>query len=129
MSDYAYRPHYGNNIREGNLRNFMRQFPIVFFISAEPDICAKRMEDRGDLNEFEKAHVLGKIKEIRDAYVYTSKKKFEEFAYADDSPARWYTVDNNSSIEIAFKQIVGLLAYNFSEFTDVIDIVKTGGLI
>ena len=128
MSDYAYRPQHGGDIRHANLLNFMRQFPVVFFIDADPEVCGERMQDRGDLNEFEKKHVLGKIDKIRNGYV-NSKEQFEETANDIAAPARWYTVDNNGPIEIAFKQIVGLLAYNFPEFTDVIDVVKVGGLI
>lgn len=123
MSDYAYRPKGGTDkIREGNLMNFMRQFPIVFFIDTEPDTCASRMIKRDDMNEFEKAHVLGKIDKIRHAYLDESLIRFMQVRIDYEYPAYWYNIDNNSMAITAFKQIIGLLGYHFPEFTEYMHI-------
>ena len=122
MSDYAYRPRHGEPIRRNNFLNFMRQHPIVFFIDTDPDTCASRMEERDDLNEFEKAHVLGKIAVIRDAYLSESLGRFAEGVKEHEWPAYWYNIDNNGLAITAFKQIVGLLSYHFPEFTEYMHI-------
>jgi len=122
MSDYAYRPRHGEKIRHSNFLNFMRQFPIVFFIDADPQVCAARMKERDDTNEFEKAHVLGKIDKIRSAYLNESLPRFVETAIDHKYPAYWYNISNNGSAIIAFKQIVGILAFHFPEFTEFMHI-------
>lgn len=123
MSDYAYRPKGStDNIRHSNFMNFMRQFPIVFFIDADPEICASRMKARDDANEFEKAHVMGKIDKIRNAYMSESLVRFMQTRIDYEYPAYWYNIDNNGAAITAFKQIVGLLGYHFPEFTDYMHI-------
>jgi len=123
MSDYAYRPRDGGAIREDNFKNFMRQHPVVFFIDTHPDICATRMKERDDANEFEKAHVIGKVKELNQSYKYHSHKKFDEQANKYSwTQGFWHEINNDGPAIIAFTQIMCHIVAHFPEYYYLIEL-------
>lgn len=113
MSDYAYRPHDGDEIRQHNFENFIAQKPLVFFVDADPGVCGQRMQDRGNLNEFEKSHVIDKIVGIRGAYLTTAWTKFTRHVPADEG--MWYNIDNNGKLEVAIMQTMAVIVGCFPE--------------
>jgi len=111
MSDYAYRPHDGDHIRQWNFDLFKRLNPKVFFIDAIPKTCEERLENRGEpLNEFEKAHVMTKIGQLRRGYVDHSMPMLKA-----TTNRRAYRVDNNHDIGDAIDAVKAALASHFPE--------------
>jgi len=92
ISDFAYRPNHGNHVRRRHLKQFWEVNPIVFYVDIEDDVAIGRMTARGELNEFEKAHVVGKIDKLRSAYESVALPK---------APT-WHYIDNNGALEKAF---------------------------
>ena len=92
ISDFAYRPNHGNHVRRRHLKQFWSLSPITFYVDIEDEVAIKRMTARGELNEFEKAHVVGKIDKLRSAYESVALPK---------APT-WHHIDNNGALEKAF---------------------------
>jgi dTMP kinase len=117
MSDFAYRPRDGNNIRQENFDNFMRQHPMVFMVDVPDKIASQRMKSRSAANEFEKAHVVDKLKELRHNYYMYSMAKFNEWVdkYTHNE-GMWYIIDNTRTVHQAFMQVMGLVIGHFPEF-------------
>ena len=126
LSDFAYRPSQGDNVREHNLHNFVRQGPLVFFVDADPNVCAERMRQRGNLNEFEKAHVLNKIREIRTHYLHTSFKRYHGILgkLGLEKQSMWYNIDNNSELEVSITQTMATIVSHFPELHYLLQIGK-----
>lgn len=123
LSDYAYRPYHGENIRLENFQNFMRQFPMVFLVDVADQIAAQRMKDRSNANEFEKAHVVDKLAELRYNYSKHSKKIFDEWLEKYPSEkAVWYNIDNSGNLNQAFMQVMGLIIGHFPEYNHLLRI-------
>ena len=117
MSDYAYRPRDGENIRQDNFENFMRQHPIVFLVDVPDQVAAQRMKDRAEANEFEKAHVVDKLAALRYNYGEYSKKKFEEWVNAfSQNKGAWHTIDNSGTITQSFMQVMGFVIGHFPKY-------------
>lgn len=95
ISDFAYRPYHGDHVRRRHLKQFWAANPIVFYVDIEDDVAISRMTARGSFNEFEKAHVVGKIDKLRGAYNEVAMKK---------SPV-WHHIDNNVALEKSWKQV------------------------
>jgi dTMP kinase len=117
MSDYAYRPRDGEDIRQENFENFMRQHPMVFLVDVPDQIAAQRMKERSAANEFEKAHVVDKLAELRYNYHQGSRKKFNEWVgkYSHHVGV-WYNIDNSETVHQAFMQVMGLVIGHFPEY-------------
>jgi len=117
LSDYAYRPRDGENIRQENFENFMDQHPLVFMVDVDDKIAGQRMKSRSEANEFEKAHVVDKLRELRYNYYRHSKTKFDEWvARWPHREGMWYNIDNSGTVHQAFMQIMGLVIGHFPEF-------------
>lgn len=114
ISDYAYRPETGDHIRYHNLVKFISMNPKVFLIDTQPDVCMNRMQARGPMNEFEKAHVAGKIIDIRNAYHEVAIKKV---TYGDFRAS--YVVQNNHQLEDAISDVKRMLAPHFDELRNL----------
>jgi len=111
MSDYAYRPHDGDHIRQYNFDLFKNLNPKVFFIDALPKTCEERLETRGEpLNEFEKAHVMTKIGQLRRGYINHSMPLLKAAP-----ERRAYRVDNNHDVGDAIAAVKSVLALHFEE--------------
>ena len=111
MSDFAYRPHHGDHIRQFNFNLFQGLNPKVFLIDALPSTCEERLENRGEpLNEFEKVHVIKKIRLIREAYLEHSMPRLRASNYC-----RAYKVDNNHILQDAIDAVKSVLALHFEE--------------
>lgn len=124
MSDYAYRPTVGEDIRKNNFENFIRQKPLVFFIDVNDEIALSRMKDRDNPNEFEKAHVIDKLAELRFNYLTNSKRKFDDYIkkYPTLHEGVWYNIDNSGNLNQAFMQIMGLIIGHFPEYNHLLRI-------
>ena len=99
ISDFAYRPNHGNHVRQRHLKQFWSLNPITFYVDIDEKIALERMTSRGALNEFEKAHVVGKMSELKEAYKDVALRK---------APS-WHHVYNNTTIEEAWEQIENYL--------------------
>jgi dTMP kinase len=99
ISDFAYRPHHGNHVRRRHLKQFWSLNPITFYVAIKDETALERMTSRGKLNEFEKAHVVGKIDKLREGYEKVALLK---------APS-WHYVDNNGSIKDSWRQIENYL--------------------
>ena len=95
ISDFAYRPHHGNHVRRRHLRQFWEANPIVFYVDIDDDVAIGRMTARGSFNEFEKAHVVGKIDKLRSAYRETALPK---------APS-WHEINNNATLEESWRSV------------------------
>jgi dTMP kinase len=121
MSDYAYRPRDGEKIRQDNFENFMRQHPIVFLVDVPDYVAGQRMRDRSAANEFEKAHVVDKLKELRHNYYQHSKRKFDEWiGQYSHHEGMWYNIDNSGTVHQALMQVMGLVIGHFPEFNHLL---------
>jgi dTMP kinase len=99
ISDFAYRPYHGNHVRRRHLKQFWSLSPITFYVDIDDEVALERMTSRGKLNEFEKAHVVGKIDQLKRAYEKVALPK---------APA-WHLVDNNRTLEDSWRQIENYL--------------------
>ena len=104
ISDFAYRPHHGNHVRRRHLKQFHDANPIVFYVDIEDDVAIGRMTARGELNAFEKAHVVGKIDKLRSAYESVALPK---------APT-WHYIDNNDALEKAFWHVETALGEHYA---------------
>lgn len=102
ISDWAYRPHHGNHVRRRHTRLFNKLNPVVFYVDVDTDVAIERMTARGALNEFEKAHVIDKIDDLKHAYNSVAFEKLNENIHIG-------IVDNNKSLEDAWAQVEALL--------------------
>ena len=102
VSDWAYRPYHGNHVRRRHTRLFNQLNPMVFYVDVSADTAIKRMTSRGALNEFEKAHVVDKIDDLKHAYEHVAFEKLNEKVHVN-------IVDNNKSLEDAWAQVEALL--------------------
>ena len=98
VSDWAYRPYHGNHVRRRHTRLFNKLNPIVFYVDVDTDTATERMVARGALNEFEKAHVINKIDDLKSAYENVSFYKIGEHI-----PVSW--IHNNGTIEDSWAQV------------------------
>ena len=123
MSDYAYRPRDGEDIRQHNFENFMRQHPVVFMVDVPDQIAGQRMKERSAANEFEKAHVVNKLKELRYNYHQHSKKKFVEWTSAySHHEGVWHDIDNSGTIHQSFMQVMGFVIGYFPDYNHLLRI-------
>lgn len=102
ISDWAYRPHHGNHVRRRHTQLLNKLNPVVFYVDVSVDTAIARMTSRGALNEFEKAHVVGKIDNLKHAYKHVAFEKLGKDIHVG-------IVNNNKSLEDAWAQIEALL--------------------
>lgn len=103
LSDFAYRPDVGDNVRNVNFEIFKNLKPIVFLIDAEMDLCLKRMEERGPLNQFEELKVINRITDIKHGYDLVRNFKYN-----------MHLVENNNLLRTAFLNIMSILKESLS---------------
>lgn len=114
ISDYAYRPDTGDSIRFANWQRFLSMNPKVFLVDTQPDICMQRIESRGPMNEFEKAHVAGKVINIRKAYYEVAIPKVLHGDFRCS-----YVVQNNHILQDAIDDVKRMLLPHFDELRDL----------
>ena len=117
LSDFAYRPDTGDHIRFHNYQRFLSLNPRVFWIDATPSVCEHRMLAVRDepLNEFEKAHVRGKLDKLHGAYY----RAFNEDRKVPAGDFRsWHHVPNNHDLQSAIGTVKDFLSMLFEELRE-----------
>ena len=104
ISDFAYRPMHGNHVRRRHLKQFNSLDPMVFYVDVDTDTCIKRMTSRGKLNEFEKAHVINKIDDLKRAYENVALTKMLN---------PFFRIHNNDTLENAFGKILPAVRWKY----------------
>jgi dTMP kinase len=104
ISDFAYRPTHGNHVRRRHLKQFNDLDPMVFYVDVDTDTCIERMTSRGNLNEFEKAHVINKIDDLKRGYEKVALAKMWN---------PFFRIHNNNTIESAFDKILPAVRWKY----------------
>jgi dTMP kinase len=96
ISDYAYRPLAGDEVRRMNMEQLLLLEPLVIYVVADPTICMKRLKDRGiPLTHFEVDEYGSKITKTMHDYQKHALPKL------DGSNAKLVIVPNVDDLESA----------------------------
>lgn len=106
VSDYSYRPHVPNNIKQHNFELFSKLNPLVIILVTDKETCIKRMEEGGKLNQYERDHVMSRMADIINNYNDTVRIILEQYGIKP------VYIPNNENTEI--EDVINNIMYHIS---------------